>query len=112
MELTISKNAVKFLKKLPEKDKEKVQSKIRALFESIENSGLLPSGSLDIKALEGEWQGFLRMRVGKIRVIFTIDPKKDELQIYEIGFRGNIYKSLSLNHEITLEIESSKGSAL
>ena len=46
-----------------------------------------------IKTLEGEWQGFLRMRVGKIRIIFTVDVEQDELQIYDIGFRGNIYKT-------------------
>lgn len=36
---------------------------------------------------------FLRMRVGKIRIIFTIDTERDELQIYNIGFRGDIYNN-------------------
>ncbi|GCL42956.1 type II toxin-antitoxin system RelE family toxin [Dolichospermum planctonicum] len=63
------------------------------LLNSVEESGLVPSGELDIKTLEGEWQGFLRMRVGKIRIIFTVDIEQDELQIYEIGFRGDIYKT-------------------
>ncbi|MEY2914478.1 MAG: hypothetical protein RLZZ184_3787 [Cyanobacteriota bacterium] len=63
------------------------------MLNSVEESGLVPSGELDIKTLEGEWQGFLRMRVGKIRIIFTVDIEQDELQIYEIGFRGDIYKT-------------------
>jgi mRNA interferase RelE/StbE len=93
MELNFSKNALKFLKKLSDKDTEKVRNKILQLLNSVEESGLVPSGELDIKTLEGEWQGFLRMRVGKIRIIFTVDIEQDELQIYEIGFRGDIYKT-------------------
>lgn len=93
MELNFSKNALKFLKKLSDKDTEKVRNKILQLLNSVEESGLVPSGELDIKTLEGEWQGFLRMRVGKIRIIFTVDIEQDELQIYDIGFRGDIYKN-------------------
>ncbi|PPJ64143.1 type II toxin-antitoxin system RelE family toxin [Cuspidothrix issatschenkoi] len=93
MELNFSKNALKFIKKLSDKDTERVRNKILQLLNSVEESGLVPSGELDIKTLEGEWQGFLRMRVGKIRIIFTVDVEQDELQIYDIGFRGDIYKT-------------------
>jgi mRNA interferase RelE/StbE len=92
MELIFSKSSIKFLKKLSKKDVERVQSKLLTLLNSIEQSGLVPSGELDIKSMEGEWQGFLRMRVGKIRVIFSVDIEQDEIQIYEIAFRGSIYK--------------------
>ncbi len=92
MELILSKSSIKFLKKLPTKDVERVRVKLLTLLNSIEQSGLVPSGELDIKSIEGEWQGFLRMRVGKIRVIFSIDVEQDEIQIYDIAFRGNIYK--------------------
>jgi mRNA interferase RelE/StbE len=47
---------------------------------------------MDIKKLEGEWNGFLRMRIGKNRVIFKIDSLKKELLIYEIDNRGSVYK--------------------
>jgi len=93
MELNFSKNALKFIKKLSDKDTERVRNKILQLLNSVEESGLVPSGELDIKTLEEEWQGFLRMRVGKIRIIFTVDVEQDELQIYDIGFRGDIYKT-------------------
>ena len=39
---------------------------------------------MDIKKLEGEWNGFLRMWIGKNRVIFKIDSLNKELLIYEI----------------------------
>jgi mRNA-degrading endonuclease RelE of RelBE toxin-antitoxin system len=32
-----------------------------------------------------------RLRIGKIRVIYEIDFKKNILYIYDIDFRGNIY---------------------
>ncbi|TRU86078.1 MAG: type II toxin-antitoxin system RelE/ParE family toxin, partial [Microcystis novacekii Mn_MB_F_20050700_S1D] len=35
--------------------------------------------------------GFSRIRVGKMRVIFEIGKETDEIFIYEINFRGNIY---------------------
>jgi mRNA interferase RelE/StbE len=92
MELIFSKSSIKFLKKLPTKDVERVRGKLLALLNSIEQSGLVASGEFDIKSLEGEWQGFLRMRVGKIRVIFSVDIEQDEIQIYDIAFRGSIYK--------------------
>jgi mRNA interferase RelE/StbE len=47
------------------------------------------------------------MRVGKIRVIFAIDLAADELQVYDIDFRGNIYKSLPLDSShLSLRIET------
>lgn len=92
MKIIFSKNAVKFLEKLTEREKEKVRGKVKSLVMSIENEGLIPFKELSIKKLEGEWKGFLRMRLGKIRVVFKIDRVKDELQVYEIDFRGNIYK--------------------
>lgn len=106
MELTFSKDALKFLKKLPTKDVKRVQTKILYLLNSVEQSGLVPSGELDIKALEGEWQGFLRMRVGKIRIIFAINSELDELQIHGINFRGNAYKRLSVDHAVALKIRT------
>ncbi|MCL1467837.1 type II toxin-antitoxin system RelE family toxin [Argonema galeatum] len=93
MELTFSKNSIKFLKKLSAKDAERIRNKICYLLDSLEQSGLVPLGEFDIKTLEGEWQGFLRMRVGKMRIIFTIDTERNELQIYDIGFRGDIYNN-------------------
>jgi len=45
-----------------------------------------------VKRLEGDWQGFLRMRLGKMRVIFQIDKEDDVLFVYEINYRGDVYK--------------------
>ena len=96
MELFLSKEAVKFLEKLSAKEAEKIREKMAALLEAIESEGMIPFNELDIKSLKGDWKGFLRMRVGKTRIIFRIDAQADRLQVHDIDFRGNIYKSLRL----------------
>jgi mRNA interferase RelE/StbE len=96
MELVLSRASVKFLEKLSPKETEKLQDRLAALLESLETEGIVPFNELDIKSLKGDWKGFFRMRVGKIRVVFSINSEADELQVYDIDFRGNIYKSLSV----------------
>ena len=97
MELLPSKASLKFLEKLSPKETEKLKDRLAHLLQSIETEGIIPFNELDIKSLKGDWKGFFRMRVGKVRVIFTIDLEADELQVYDIDFRGNIYKSLLLD---------------
>jgi len=109
MELVFSKASVKFLEKLSVKEIEKLQDKLALLLQALEAEGMIPFNELDIKSLKGEWKGFLRMRVGKVRVIFTINSDADELQVYDIDFRGNIYKSLFLPTAITLSIKPLHG---
>lgn len=92
MIIKFSKNAVKFLEKLTERDKENIRLKIKLLVTSIEEEGILPFRKIDIKKLEGNWKGFMRLRIGKSRVIFRIDKDKDEMYVYEIDFRGDVYK--------------------
>jgi len=91
MELVFSKNANKSLKKLSPKDNAKVRDKILVLLNLASKPDLALSRELDIKLLRGNLQGFSRMRVGKIRVIFAIDIEQDQLLIDDIDFRGDIY---------------------
>ena len=42
--------------------------------------------------MRGDWEGFYRLRVGKMRVIFIVDFDSAELEIYTIGARGDVYK--------------------
>jgi len=46
----------------------------------------------DVKKLRGNWEDFLRLRVGKIRIIFQIDPDNLVIEVVKAGFRGTIYK--------------------
>ncbi|NMF85703.1 type II toxin-antitoxin system RelE/ParE family toxin [Nodosilinea sp. P-1105] len=92
MEVRFSKKAVKFLKKLDAQSAEKVRQKILQLQSMLETEGVIPFTELDIKKLKGQWDGYFRLRVGQIRVIFTVVNSEIEiLLIQDIGFRGGIY---------------------
>ncbi|WP_226590341.1 type II toxin-antitoxin system RelE family toxin [Microseira wollei] len=60
---------------------------------SIEEQSIIPFTELDIKQMKGEWEGFYRLRVGKIRMIFTVDTASGDIEVYAIGSRGDIYKN-------------------
>jgi mRNA interferase RelE/StbE len=59
---------------------------------AIEQQGIIPFTELDIKKMRGDWEGFYRLRVGKMRVIFIVDFDSSELEVYTIGARGDVYK--------------------
>ena len=93
MEVQFSKRAVKFLKKLDAQTTERVRQKILQLHSILEADSIIPFTELDIKKLKGQWEGYFRLRVGQIRVIFTLVNNEIEiLLIYDIDFRGNIYE--------------------
>ena len=91
MKIRISKSANKFLEKLDANSRKSVLTKIGILKTCLETQNVYPPEELDIKKLKGELKGFSRIRVGKMRVIFEIVKETDEIFIYEINFRGNIY---------------------
>ncbi len=47
---------------------------------------------VDLKKLEGEWEGYYRIRKGKIRIIFSINKTDKVLFVEKIDFRGDVYK--------------------
>ena len=48
--------------------------------------------NISIKKLSGKWEGFYRIRSGKIRIACSFSFKLKIVQIEEIDFRGNSYK--------------------
>lgn len=92
MKLKFHKNAIKFLEKINEDDKEKIKAKIQDLANIYYNTGIIPYQELQIKGLEGKWRGFYRMKIGKKRIIFGLDPINWEMNIYEIDNREDVYK--------------------
>ncbi|MFM6060716.1 MAG: type II toxin-antitoxin system RelE family toxin [Microcystis aeruginosa] len=91
VKIRISRSANKFLEKLDANSRKSVLTKIGILKTCLETQNVYPPEELDIKKLKGELKGFSRIRVGKMRVIFKIGKETDEIFIYEINFRGNIY---------------------
>lgn len=42
--------------------------------------------------MKGDWEAFYRLRVGKTRIIFTVNIDLGEIEVYTIGMRGDVYK--------------------
>ena len=42
--------------------------------------------------MHGEWSGYHRIRLGKLRAIFWYDSKEDIVYVDHIGPRGDVYK--------------------
>jgi mRNA interferase RelE/StbE len=74
----------KFLKKITLQDLVQVIKKIEQLQKNPSDK------QLDIKKLATKGNSY-RLKIGKIRVIYEVDFKKNILYIYDIDFRGNIY---------------------
>ncbi|MDR1940046.1 MAG: type II toxin-antitoxin system RelE/ParE family toxin [Clostridiales bacterium] len=80
MEVRLLKKAGKYLESLNEPIKSRIKRALNKL--SIEP----PQG--DIKNIEGSNE--YRLRIGDYRIIFEI--RNDNIEISEIGLRGQIYK--------------------
>ena len=48
--------------------------------------------NIDISKLRGDWQGFYRIKIGKIRIIVYFDFQNFKIFVRAIEFRGRIYK--------------------
>jgi mRNA-degrading endonuclease RelE of RelBE toxin-antitoxin system len=48
------------------------------------------SGEGDVRALNGQWQGYFRIRVGDYRVIFMVAP--EEIAIVRVRHRSDVYQ--------------------
>ena len=86
------KQAIKFLQKASPEDLARIQDQIGQLVAAVEEQGVIPFTDLDIKKMRGSWEGFYRLRVGKVRIIFSVNLDSFSLEIYSIASRGDIYK--------------------
>lgn len=77
----IKKKAKKFIDALPQNEKRKIVEAI----EKLPHSG-------DIKQLKG-YDDVMRLRVGKYRIIYSVDNGKYIIYIINAGSRGQIYNS-------------------
>ncbi len=89
--IRIHRRAYRFLENIPEDKRRLVEERLKELMEALEH-GVLPYRRLDIHKLRGEWEGFLRLRVGDIRVIFRLDFGNKIVYVYNIHYRKSAYK--------------------
>lgn len=91
MAIKFRKQVIKFLEKTDSDTRSRVQEKLNQLLLSVEEQSLIPFTELDIKQMKGEWEGFYRLRVGNVRIIFTVDLASGDIEVYAIGNRGDVY---------------------
>jgi mRNA interferase RelE/StbE len=85
-EIELSKKAAKFYQKA---DTATVR-RLNAAFDRLAEEEPLHHHS--VKPLAGELQGSYRMRVGDIRIVYSIDETTKTVFVEVIGFRGDVYK--------------------
>lgn len=83
MELIFEDEAVKRLKRIGAKDREKILKKIPEL-KKEPFSG---------KALQGNHKGQHSLRAWPLRIIYTFDPVLQVIRIITIDYRGSVYKN-------------------
>ncbi|TRZ82876.1 hypothetical protein D4R86_01165 [bacterium] len=48
--------------------------------------------NINIKKLSGKWEGFYRIRSGRLRIIVKFQFGANRAYIEEVDWRGNVYK--------------------
>jgi mRNA interferase RelE/StbE len=48
--------------------------------------------NIDIMKLKGNWEGYYRLRKGKLRIIFEVNKNDKIIYVERIDFRGEVYK--------------------
>jgi mRNA interferase RelE/StbE len=91
MAIRFRKQAIKFIEKADSITLKQIQDRLNQLSTAVEEQGIIPFTELDIKQMKGEWDGFYRLRIGKIRLIFTVNTAVGDVEVYAIGSRGDIY---------------------
>ena len=81
----VHRNAAKYLKRLPKETKDRIKEMLKQLEKN-------PLNYPGIKQMYGEWAGYQRIRLGKLRIIIWYDSKEDVVYIDHIGPRGDVYK--------------------
>ena len=81
-----SKSAIKFIEY--QNIRTEVQDLLKSFILKLHGTDI----NIDVKKLWGDWGGRLRIRKGKIRIIFMLNKKDKIIFIEKIDFRGDVYK--------------------
>ena len=81
-----SRDAEKFIEK--QNIRVEVREELRKFLMKMKGENV----NLDLKKLSGEWEGYYRLRKGRIRIIFEPNRIDKVLFVDRIDFRGDVYK--------------------
>ena len=48
--------------------------------------------NINLKKLVGNWEGYYRIRIGKMRLIFKVHKENKEIFVEKVDYRGDVYK--------------------
>jgi len=85
-EIGFSREAEKFLKR--ENIRSEAVAEITKFLKRMKGEPL----SVDVKKLKGDWQGFYRIRKGKLRIIFELNFEEHLIYVARVDHRGGVYK--------------------
>jgi len=81
----VHRHAAKYLQRLPGKSKDRIKTVLKQLAHN-------PLGHPDVIDMVGEWAGYHRIRVGKLRITLWFDEKENVVYVDHIGPRGDVCK--------------------
>ena len=85
--IDFSENSLKFPKKNNLKE-DLIIEKIKLVLRKFKGENV----NINVKKLSGEWEGFYRIRSGRLRIIVEFQFEQNRAYIEEIDWRGNAYK--------------------
>lgn len=85
--INYSKSSNKFLEKQPQ-IKNEIFDEINKFIRKLNGETV----NINFKKLTGDWDGFYRIRKGKIRIVVKVNKSESAVIIFDIDFRGSIYK--------------------
>ncbi|MEK7568994.1 MAG: type II toxin-antitoxin system RelE/ParE family toxin [Patescibacteria group bacterium] len=85
--IDFSASSLKFLKQ-NNLDENFVIEKLRLTFQKFQGEDI----NISIKKLGGKWDGFYRIRSGRLRIIAEFQFERNRAYVEEIDWRGNAYK--------------------
>lgn len=85
--IDFSANSLKFLKKNNLKE-DFIINKIKSAVRKFQGENI----NINIKKLSGKWEGFYRIRSGKLRIILEFQFDISRVFVEEIDWRGSVYK--------------------
>jgi len=80
-----SKSARKFI------DEQRIIEDVRELLRKLLLRIKGEEANLDLKKLRGKWEGYLRIRQGKVRIVLKVYKGEKRIFVERVDFRGSVY---------------------
>ena len=83
-----SKDAEKFIEKQNIRDE--VREELKKFLIRMKGEDV----NINLKKPGGDWEGYYRLRKGKLRIIFEVKKREKILFVERVDFRGDVYRCI------------------